>query len=134
MKSKPTSKNSSGPQIQAFIENRQYLRNPLIVLEVKWKRYDEVFLGSSENISLGGLFLSMDGPVRVGERFPLEFILPDRKTKIACTGEVSWTRQYASEGSGSQGVGIKFVDLSSATMKALETWMKKQGSPPKKKA
>lgn len=134
MKTKPPTRPSSGPQIQAFIENRQFLRQPLIVLEVKWKRYDKVFLGHSKNISLGGLFVSTDGPVRVGERFPLEFILPDQKTRIACTGEVSWTREYSSEGSGSQGVGIRFLDISSRTMKALETWMKKQETPQKKKA
>jgi uncharacterized protein (TIGR02266 family) len=121
-------------QIRAFIEKRKYLRDPLFVLEVKWKHYDRVFLGRAENISIGGMFMSSNRPLQVGERFPMEFILPDRKTKIGCTGEVVWTREYTSEGAGSQGVGVRFVDLNAQKMKAIEQWIRKQESHPKKKA
>ena len=121
-------------QMQAFIEKRQYLRNPLFVLEVKWKHYNKVFLGRAENISTGGLFLSSKRSPRVGERFPMEFILPDRKTKVGCTGEVVWTRQYTSEGAGSEGVGVRFLDLDDKKMKAVEQWIRKQENRPKKKA
>lgn len=121
-------------QMQAFIEKRQYLRNPLFVLEVKWKHYNKVFLGRAENISTGGLFLSSKRSPHVGERFPMEFILPDRKTKVGCTGEVVWTRQYTSEGAGSEGVGVRFVDLDDKKMKAIEQWIRKQENRPRKKA
>ena len=133
MKSQGSPQKPSEPQIQAFIENREFLRHPLIVLEVKWKEYDKVFLGHSQNISMGGLFMSTDRTLHVGDRFPLEFILPDRKTKILCTGEVSWTRQYSSEGPRSQGVGIRFLDLNTKTVKAIEIWMKGQEKPLRKK-
>jgi uncharacterized protein (TIGR02266 family) len=133
VKSKATPQRRAEPQIQAFIENRHYLRHPLIVLEVKWKHYDKVFLGHTENISLGGLYMSTDRVLHVGERFPLEFILPDRRTKVVCMGEVSWTRDYLSEGKGSQGVGIRFVDLDQKKIKAIEQWIKKEEVRPKKK-
>ena len=134
MKSKGSPIQDMKPQMQAFIEKRDGLRNPLFVLEVKWKQYDEVFLGNTENLSRGGLFMSTHGAVHVGERFPMEFTLPDHKTKIDCVCEVVWTRQYSSEGTGSEGVGVRFVDLDKKNIKAIEQWIRKQGNSSKKKS
>ena len=133
MKPKGNPPQKTEPQIQAFIEKRQGLRSPLIVFEVKWKRYDEVFLGRTEIISLGGLFMSTNHTTRVGERFPMEFILPDHKIKVDCTGEVVWTRQYPSEGDGSEGVGVRFLDMESKKIKAIKQWIQKQENRSKKK-
>ena len=121
-------------EMQAFIEKRRFLRNPLFVLEVKWKHYDKVFLGHTGNVSVGGLFMSSKHRPHVGERFPMEFILPDRKTKLGFMGEVVWTRQYASEGAGSEGIGVRFVDLDAKKMKAIEQWIRKQEKLSRKKA
>ncbi len=133
MKPKRNPPQKTEPQIQAFIESRQNLRRPLIVLEVKWKQYDQVFLGTTENIGIGGLFMSTDRSLQVGERFPLQFILPDHKTEIDCTGEIIWTRQYPSEGDRSEGVGVRFVAMDTKKIKAIEQWIQKQGNRSKKK-
>lgn len=130
---KATSHSDAGPQIQAFIEKRKTLRNPLFVLEVKWKHYDEVFLANTENISVGGLFMLTDRAVQVGEQFPIKFILPDHITKVNCTGKVVWTRRDSSEGTESEGIGVRFLDLATKEMKAIEQWLQKQGSRSKKK-
>jgi Tfp pilus assembly protein PilZ len=126
-RSKPSSSREDG--LQAFIEKRRSLRLPLFVLEVKWKQYDKVFIGRMQNLSIGGLFMSADRPLHAGERFPIEFVLPDKKTKVICTGEVTWTRPYASEG-----IGIRFLDINDRKMKAIGEWIKKQESPRKKHA
>jgi uncharacterized protein (TIGR02266 family) len=118
--------------LQAFIEKRRSLRVPLFVLEIKWKKYNEVFIGRMQNISIGGLFMSTERPLHAGERFPIEFVLPDNKTKVSCTGEVTWTRLYASEGAGSEGIGIRFLDLDDRKMKAIGQWIKKQETGKKK--
>jgi uncharacterized protein (TIGR02266 family) len=130
------SKRSSSREdgLQAFIEKRRSLRLPLFVLEVKWKQYDEVFIGQMRNISIGGLFMSAERPLHAGERFPIEFILPDKKTKVSCTGEVTWTRPYASEGSGSEGIGVRFLDINDRKMKAIGQWIMKQEGSKKKQA
>lgn len=120
--------------VQAFIEKRQDLRSPLMVLEVKWKKYDQVFIAHGQNISTSGLLMASDRQVQVGERFPIEFILPDRTSKVICTGEVVWTKRYGAEGSRSEGVGVRFVDLDETKMKAIELWIKKQEAPSKKRA
>lgn len=130
--SKPSSSREDG--LQAFIEKRRSLRLPLFVLEVKWKQYDKVFIGQMRNISIGGLLMSAGRSVHAGERFPIEFILPDKKTKVSCTGEVTWTRPYASEGVGSEGIGVRFLDLDDRKMKAIGQWIKKQEGSKKKQA
>jgi len=85
-----------------------------------------------QNISMGGLSMSTERPLNAGERFPIEFVLPDNKTKVTCTGEVTWTKLYTSEGSGSEGIGIRFLDLDDRKMKAIGQWIKKQEAGKKK--
>jgi uncharacterized protein (TIGR02266 family) len=116
----------SGDGVQAFIEKRRDLRAPLVVLEVKWKKYDKVFIAQAQNISASGLLLASDRDLEVGERFPIEFILPDRKTRVDCTGEVVWIKRYGSQQPGSQGVGVRFVDLDEKKMKAITEWIRRQ--------
>lgn len=129
-----SSTSSHEGSLQAFIEKRWSLRIPLFVLEVKWKKYNRVFIGRMQNISVGGLLMSTEHSLHVGERFPVEFILPDQKTKIQCTGEVVWTRPYAGEGAGSESVGVHFVDIGVRKMKAIGQWIKKQMAQEKKRA
>lgn len=116
----------SGDGVQAFIEKRHDLRAPVFVLEVKWKKYDKVFIAQAQNISATGLLLAADRDLSVGERFPIEFVLPDRKTRVDCTGEVVWIKRYGTHQPGSQGVGIRFVDLDDKKMKAITEWIRKQ--------
>lgn len=123
-----------GPDIRAFIERRVSLRLPICVLEVKWKKFDQIFIARSQNISMGGLFISTDRPLRIGDQFPVQFVLPDQKTKIDCTGEVTWTRTKASPGATEEGVGVRFVDLSGKTKKAIGDWLEKQEAQAKKRA
>lgn len=131
-RSKPT---QSGPDgLQAFIERRRSLRVPLFVLEVKWKKFNRVFIGQTRNVSIGGLFLTTERPLQIGEKFPVEFVLPDQKTKVVCTGEVAWTRPYEGEGSGSEGVGVRFIDIGVDKMNAIGQWLKKQDALEKKRS
>ncbi|HEY4485980.1 MAG TPA: PilZ domain-containing protein [Nitrospiria bacterium] len=128
-----STRNTAAPKdgIQAFIEKRRSLRKPLFVLEVKWKQYDKVFIGHTNNISIGGMFMSTTRPVKVGEQFPVEFVLPDQKTKIQCTGEVTWTRPYPQGGDGSEGIGLRFVNIDERKLKAIGEWLQRQEGPKK---
>lgn len=120
--------------LNAVIEKRNALRLPLFVLEVKWKKYSQVFIARSENISMGGLFLATDRPLEIGDEFPVQFVLPDQKTEINCTGQVTWTRRRSGDSAGSEGVGVRFVGLASETKKAVGNWITKQEGLAKKKA
>ncbi len=107
-------------------ERRGYPRLPFLVLEVKGKKYNEVLLGYAQDLSLGGLFLRAASSFKTGERFPIEFVLPDNKTKIQCTGEVVWkTRQDSSNGLA-EGVGLRFADLNPKSREALDRWIEQR--------
>ncbi|HEY5649087.1 MAG TPA: TIGR02266 family protein [Nitrospiria bacterium] len=122
-----------GPDLNAVIEKRNSLRLPLVVLEVKWKKFNQVFIARSENISMGGLFLATDRPLQIGDQFPVQFVLPDQKTEITCTGEVTWTRKNSGESQESEGVGVRFVGLENNTKKAVGNWIKKREALAKKR-
>ena len=133
-RSRPVPPDENKSVLQAIVEKRRSLRVPLMVLEVKWKQFSRVLFGELQNISMGGLFMSVERPLTVGERFPVEFFLPGKKTKISCIGEVSWTRPYAEEGAGSEGVGVRFVGLDKSKVKAIGQWMESQGVRDQKKS
>ena len=94
-----------------FIDRRQSQRIPLVIMEVKGKQGDRVFLAYANDISEGGLSLTTENRLKVGDRIPIEMMLPDNKTKVSCTGEVVWKREIMKDGIISQGVGVRFLDL-----------------------
>lgn len=106
--------------------DRVHQRTPFIILEVKGKHSNEVFLASAENIGPGGLFLSSSKKLKVGGRFPIEFVLPDKKTKIFCTCEVIWKKSYENIGLGSEGIGVRFVDMDPSQKKLISDWVDKK--------
>ncbi len=108
------------------VNRRESTRVPFIVLEVKGKYSNKVFLAYAENISQGGLFLSSAQTLKIGDRFPIEFILPDNKTKVRCTCEVTWKKKYDHNGIISEGVGVRFIDLPASQKKIISGWIDKE--------
>jgi uncharacterized protein (TIGR02266 family) len=110
MKETKSQKNLSNLQSD-MIERRQSQRIPLVIMEVKGKQGDRLFLAYANDISEGGLSLTTENRLKVGDRIPIEMMLPDNKTKVSCTGEVVWKREIMKDGIISQGVGVRFLDL-----------------------
>lgn len=79
----------------------------------------------SENISVGGLFIASDIPIRIGSYVFLSFSLPDAKDEISATGQVvRIARKDAEEGVGErEGIGIRFVGLSSEASEAIRRFV-----------
>jgi uncharacterized protein (TIGR02266 family) len=107
-------------------DRRYWLPSPLLVLEVKGKGYDRIFLGYAENLSLGGLMMSTPKRLKPGDQFPVEFVLPDRKTTVSCTCEVVWKR-VGQPGVPQAGVGLRFVGVGPAARKVLDQWVRREG-------
>jgi uncharacterized protein (TIGR02266 family) len=103
-----------------MIERRQSQRIPLVVMEVKGKQANRLFLAYANDISGGGLSLTTESHLKVGDRIPIEMMLPDNKTKVSCTGEVVWKREIMKDGIISQGVGVRFLDLEVGKKRAIE--------------
>lgn len=109
-------------------DKRRFRRVPAMVLEVRGEQFDKVFFGYTKNVSEGGASLISKRSFKVGESFPIEIILPDNKTKINCTCEVIWQKKYGANGVTSDGMGIKFIDLSNEDKLKLQKVLKKDAS------
>ncbi|MBN1282629.1 MAG: PilZ domain-containing protein [Proteobacteria bacterium] len=77
-----------------------------------------LFYVYSRDISLGGLFLESDIPVKVGTMLFLSFALPGKVRLMETTGEVV----RASAG-GAAGVGIRFVGLPEKSRLAIQKFL-----------
>lgn len=98
-------------------------RAPVMVLEIRGKSYDRLFVGYAENLSRSGLFFSAANPPAVGATFPVEFVLPDNRTLVQCTCRVVWQHRYTTSGRPSVGVGVEFLDLDTLKRSLIDQWV-----------
>jgi uncharacterized protein (TIGR02266 family) len=78
------------------------------------------FVGFSQNLSEGGLFVATDRVVAMGTEVELVFTLPDG-VEIRGTGLVRWSR--AESGDLRSGVGVEFTRLGGAAEDAIENFV-----------
>jgi len=78
----------------------------------------------SEDISVGGIFIASDIPIRVGSYVFLSFSLPDSGDEINATGQiVRVAKKGEGEESEREGIGIRFVGLSAAATEAIRRFV-----------
>jgi uncharacterized protein (TIGR02266 family) len=120
-----TARRSATPKraVPRGAERRIAERAPVMVLEIRGKSYDKIFVGYAENISRSGLFFSAANPPAVGSTFPVEFVLPDNRTVVQCTCRVVWQHRYNTTGRPSVGVGVEFVDLDALKRTLIDQWV-----------
>jgi c-di-GMP-binding flagellar brake protein YcgR len=80
-----------------------------------------VFLGASRNISAGGMFIEMKGPLLPGYRPRVQFHLDDGGPVIVATAEVKYSVAKL-------GMGVEFIDLSPADRKRIGDYIAKEES------
>lgn len=68
------------------------------------------YVGTTLNISDGGIFVASQEPLTIGSLVTLRFTLPGDGSVIEATGEVRWARP-ASESEGAGGYGVRFMNL-----------------------
>ncbi len=119
-------------EFQSAVENiginrRRSARNSFLVVEIKGKHANKVFLASAENLGKGGAFLPGRQDFKVGDLFPIEFVLPDNKTTVSCMSEVVWKKKYEKDGlQAAEGIGIKFLDMAPEQEKVIGKWVDKE--------
>jgi hypothetical protein len=70
------------------------------------------------DISLGGVRIFSDEPMKVGELLKMEFFLPDAKP-ITYTAEVVWIEPLPQGSSARFDIGLKFLQLEPAALSML---------------
>jgi uncharacterized protein (TIGR02266 family) len=99
-------------------EGRVFARVGLNV-EVNMRSENTFFTGFSENISEGGLFVATEAPYEIGERLDLSLSVMGDESKTL-TGIVRWVRPGGTSGGLPAGMGVQFVDLDDAVLRALQ--------------
>lgn len=101
-------------------ERRIYPRKDLRTAVIFEDEFGEgLFYVYSENISVGGVALASDVPLRIGTLLFLSFILPGHKRPLRVTGEV--VRVPRPE--GGSGLGVRFVGVDRQALAWLEGFL-----------
>lgn len=79
------------------------------------------FVGLTNDISAGGVFVSTYRPIEVGSHLELEFALPEGTIKVK--GTVRWRRDSTEM---TPGVGISFEELSAENANLIKRFCDKR--------
>lgn len=84
----------------------------------------QFYLGFSENIEQGGIFVATFEPRAIGEKVLVNFKLPGGRA-VTAQGEVQWVRVYNQlTPDVAPGMGVKFINLMPSDRKAIESFIK----------
>jgi uncharacterized protein (TIGR02266 family) len=81
-------------------------------LEVSLVSTSNFYLGFTENLSEGGLFVATYAARPLGSEIEISVRLPDRADPLVLRGTVRWHREYSATSDGYPGMGIQFDELS----------------------
>jgi len=92
------------------------------------------YVGLSENLSEGGLFVRTQNVLPIGTPIRMEFTLPTSAAVVAVVGEVRWVRsgnaargEYDNFGSGSDdtqaGMGVQFKEMTPEASAAIAKYV-----------
>ena len=89
---------------------RQYPRHN-VELEVTMESETNFYMGLTENVSEGGLFIATHVLKPLGTQIEVSFKLPDMSEAIKVTGTVRWLRDYSATSDTSPGMGVRFEHI-----------------------
>lgn len=80
----------------------------------------------STDISIGGLFLESDVPLKVGTRVFLSFALRDGEAPIRAVGRVVRVEREGADSLSIIGMGVQFSDLPESAEKAIQEYVSEE--------
>lgn len=89
---------------------RHYPRHN-VELEVTMESETNFYMGLTENLSEGGLFIATHVLKPLGTQIEVSFKLPDVAEPIKVTGTVRWLREFSPTSDTSPGMGVRFEHL-----------------------
>ena len=89
---------------------RQHPRHN-VELEVTMESETNFYMGLTENLSEGGLFIATHVLKPLGTQIEVSFKLPDVPEPIKVTGTVRWLREYSPTSDTSPGLGVRFEHI-----------------------
>jgi uncharacterized protein (TIGR02266 family) len=89
---------------------RQHSRHN-VELEVTMESETNFYMGLTENLSEGGLFIATHVYKPLGTQIEVSFKLPDMSEPVKVTGTVRWVREYSETSDTSPGMGVRFEHI-----------------------
>lgn len=113
----------------AVEETREFVRKS-VCARVEMEGDTNFYVGFSQNISEGGLFIATYDTMPVGSQFRLNFTLPTHPHPIAAVVEVMWVREYADgadlDGGTLPGMGVRFLKIGTEQRQAITRFTEKR--------
>jgi Tfp pilus assembly protein PilZ len=91
------------PERTVDLDERETPRVPCNI-DIDYTTQDQKYTNTILDISPAGVFIETDDPPEIGQKITLIFSFPASEDHIEITGEIVWR--------SSQGIGVKFYDLS----------------------
>jgi uncharacterized protein (TIGR02266 family) len=82
-----------------------------VELEVTMESETNFYMGLTENLSEGGLFIATHVHKPLGTQIEVSFKLPDMPEPIKVMGTVRWLREYSETSDTSPGMGVRFEHI-----------------------
>jgi uncharacterized protein (TIGR02266 family) len=99
----------SGP-MPAVEARRAHPRHD-VELEVTLESESNFYMGLTENLSEGGLFIATHLVKPMGTRIEVSIKLPHVAEPIKAVGTVRWTREYSETSDTMPGMGVRFENI-----------------------
>jgi uncharacterized protein (TIGR02266 family) len=82
-----------------------------VELEVTLESESNFYLGFTENLSEGGLFIATHNLRPIGSTVEVTLKLPNVSEAIKAVGTVRWTREFSETSDTSPGMGVRFEQI-----------------------
>lgn len=94
-----------------------------VELSVSFTCEHNVFVGFTENLAEGGIFVATHTVLPVGSAVELELLLPAMDGPVTVGGEVRWVRAPRSVEETTPGMGIRLVDPPSVLTEGIRAYV-----------
>lgn len=108
------------PGVEKRLHPRRTLRSQVIFEDESGEGFIYFY---STDISLGGLFLESDIPLKIGTRVFLSFNLRDGEAPLRVIGRVVRVERETAQSLHIVGMGLQFVDLADGVQRAIEGYV-----------
>jgi len=95
-----------------------------VELEVTFNSEHNFFLGLTENLSEGGLFIATHQTMPVGTIIELKFKVPGMEAPCDAKALVQWVRHYSEEILDAPGMGVSFTEIEPKALAAIRGFLK----------
>jgi len=103
-------------------ETRQHQRHN-VELEVTMESETNFYMGLTENLSEGGLFIATHVLKPLGTQIEVSFKLPGAPESIKVTGTVRWLREYSPTSDTSPGMGVRFEQIDQQQVEHIRNFL-----------